>query len=267
MSERTAATASPPGSISLRRTNSRTSSSMIRSATADSSRSPGCAARSGRRRCASSSQRATELTMAPSPPQISRGHGRPAWTPVPDHAPAPAAATAESAALWNGLRRAHDRCGKCHDRLPHPCTRPDLTQRLSQHERRIDGRTVVGHEDGRLQAEIATERRLDLHGSVTAEQPSPDLVHHDPDAARLNAELTELLVAADEVVQANRIRPCHRDHLIRPLDRKSTRLNSSHEWISYAVFCLKKKKKKNTCVLSLKKKNKKKKINKNIKNK
>src|SRR5207247_9274548 len=27
-----------------------------------------------------------------------------------------------------------------------------------------------------------------------------------------------------------------------PRDRKSTRLNSSHEWISYAVFCLKKKK-------------------------
>src|SRR6266849_7318244 len=30
------------------------------------------------------------------------------------------------------------------------------------------------------------------------------------------------------------------------VDRKSTRLNSSHEWISYAVFCLKKKKKVNT---------------------
>src|SRR5207247_9595902 len=32
-------------------------------------------------------------------------------------------------------------------------------------------------------------------------------------------------------------------HRRRPLrgDRKSTRLNSSHEWISYAVFCLKKK--------------------------
>src|SRR5687768_675617 len=29
------------------------------------------------------------------------------------------------------------------------------------------------------------------------------------------------------------------------LDRKSTRLNSSHGYISYAVFCLKKKKKKN----------------------
>src|SRR2546427_8783014 len=30
----------------------------------------------------------------------------------------------------------------------------------------------------------------------------------------------------------------------RPQDRKSTRLNSSHSQISYAVFCLKKKKKK-----------------------
>src|SRR5258705_7581168 len=40
----------------------------------------------------------------------------------------------------------------------------------------------------------------------------------------------------------------HRGHLVgagvrrRPGDRKSTRLNSSHLGISYAVFCLKKKK-------------------------
>src|SRR2546429_3804685 len=31
---------------------------------------------------------------------------------------------------------------------------------------------------------------------------------------------------------------------VRTIDRKSTRLNSSHGYISYAVFCLKKKKKK-----------------------
>src|SRR2546426_3732204 len=31
---------------------------------------------------------------------------------------------------------------------------------------------------------------------------------------------------------------------LRPIDRKSTRLNSSHLVISYAVFCLKKKKQK-----------------------
>src|SRR6476660_10103112 len=42
-------------------------------------------------------------------------------------------------------------------------------------------------------------------------------------------------------------------------DRKSTRLNSSHQIISYAVFCLKKKKKKNIpFILKKKKKNNKK---------
>src|SRR2546430_6024310 len=34
-----------------------------------------------------------------------------------------------------------------------------------------------------------------------------------------------------------------KDELYLPIDRKSTRLNSSHSQISYAVFCLKKKKK------------------------
>src|SRR5437899_8811479 len=36
-------------------------------------------------------------------------------------------------------------------------------------------------------------------------------------------------------------------------DRKSTRLNSSHLGISYAVFCLKKKKKKTKQIIKLKK--------------
>src|SRR5688572_32619785 len=34
-------------------------------------------------------------------------------------------------------------------------------------------------------------------------------------------------------------------------DRKSTRLNSSHSQISYAVFCLKKKKKKKNIILKI----------------
>src|SRR3712207_8743500 len=40
-------------------------------------------------------------------------------------------------------------------------------------------------------------------------------------------------------------RPCRRGHPLqrRPVDRKSTRLNSSHANISYAGLCLKKKKK------------------------
>src|SRR5947208_11196349 len=40
----------------------------------------------------------------------------------------------------------------------------------------------------------------------------------------------------------------------RATDRKSTRLNSSHQIISYAVFCLKKKKKKKKYVELAKKK-------------
>src|SRR5690554_7020351 len=46
--------------------------------------------------------------------------------------------------------------------------------------------------------------------------------------------------------------------LFDALDRKSTRLNSSHVRISYAVFCLKKKKKKKKIIKNrkIKKKNK-----------
>src|SRR5205814_10567401 len=39
-----------------------------------------------------------------------------------------------------------------------------------------------------------------------------------------------------------------RSHAAEDQDRKSTRLNSSHLGISYAVFCLKKKKPTHTCV-------------------
>src|SRR2546422_2752121 len=38
---------------------------------------------------------------------------------------------------------------------------------------------------------------------------------------------------------------------LEPPDRKSTRLNSSHGYISYAVFCLKKKKKLNNEAIAL----------------
>src|SRR5215203_7196346 len=55
----------------------------------------------------------------------------------------------------------------------------------------------------------------------------------------------------------------HRAHRSAPsqIDRKSTRLNSSHANISYAVFCLKKKKKK-IKMRSIKKTQEKKKQNK-----
>src|SRR2546430_8832455 len=43
-----------------------------------------------------------------------------------------------------------------------------------------------------------------------------------------------------------RIHTANLETLVFSLDRKSTRLNSSHSQISYAVFCLKKKKKTQT---------------------
>src|SRR5687768_17763816 len=44
----------------------------------------------------------------------------------------------------------------------------------------------------------------------------------------------------------NVVVPAHDEEMYLPRDRKSTRLNSSHGYISYAVFCLKKKKKNRT---------------------
>src|SRR2546422_8271130 len=49
--------------------------------------------------------------------------------------------------------------------------------------------------------------------------------------------------AAEELLHALRAYPRYYA-AVRARDRKSTRLNSSHGYISYAVFCLKKKKRK-----------------------
>src|SRR5207247_10775035 len=65
--------------------------------------------------------------------------------------------------------------------------------------------------------------------------PRRDVVHVDVERGLVELEdvepergkLARLLV--DETRELQR----------EPPDRKSTRLNSSHEWISYAVFCLK----------------------------
>src|SRR2546426_7821368 len=66
---------------------------------------------------------------------------------------------------------------------------------------------------------------------------------HDP-ADRLEDRAGQPLVLARDVpAQGNR-----RDPSLE--DRKSTRLNSSHLVISYAVFCLKKKKTRNQLVIA-----------------
>src|SRR3712207_7699524 len=66
------------------------------------------------------------------------------------------------------------------------------------------------------------------------EQMTQVLEHVGHDATEVLSLLGELL---DEVERACRVA------VDDEVDRKSTRLNSSHANISYAVFCLKKKKK------------------------
>src|SRR5689334_24164920 len=62
-------------------------------------------------------------------------------------------------------------------------------------------------------------------------------------------DLCPFRITADYLESIQRSLPALPDELVQKytqqygLDRKSTRLNSSHSSISYAVFCLKKKKK------------------------
>src|SRR5207247_11327876 len=75
--------------------------------------------------------------------------------------------------------------------------------------------------------------------------------HHDPrhtrEARFCSCGIDPAWVENDPNTAGNHSHPrrCPHGLLHRGVheDRKSTRLNSSHEWISYAVFCLKKKKK------------------------
>src|SRR5688572_32752015 len=84
---------------------------------------------------------------------------------------------------------------------------------------------------------------LSLHDALPIYRPDGGEGDHRQHAAQLRHERSAL--------RGERRRPDPRADLIRveddaaprrAADRKSTRLNSSHSQISYAVFCLKKKK-------------------------
>src|SRR2546422_8534024 len=67
------------------------------------------------------------------------------------------------------------------------------------------------------------------------------VVPMESDAVRGTAEIAQNRTDARKQLQVqDRVDPAPTK---LPEDRKSTRLNSSHGYISYAVFCLKKKKK------------------------
>src|SRR5207249_6883177 len=79
---------------------------------------------------------------------------------------------------------------------------------------------------------------------IQTELPRPDQrisSHGAKITRRLDDKIRWVEIAIRSPVGKHRIIVSARSK-VRPLDRKSTRLNSSHVSISYAVFCLKKKK-------------------------
>src|SRR5688572_209114 len=86
------------------------------------------------------------------------------------------------------------------------------------------------------------------HGRLESNYQLLQLVISDPWFAWLHP-VSELVVQIDVLMEARQPAPPgtadallrQARELLNPEDRKSTRLNSSHSQISYAVFCLKKK--------------------------
>src|SRR5437764_9316767 len=86
-------------------------------------------------------------------------------------------------------------------------------------------------------------RRALIAAAPGNEEPSSSRAH--PRTSPSDMTTTSRTTSRDGAADPGRPLRRHRGaSLYRSADRKSTRLNSSHRCISYAVFCLKKKKKK-----------------------
>src|SRR2546427_1828777 len=105
----------------------------------------------------------------------------------------------------------------------------------------------TAHQDGRTydparRPAAATEQFLGAHGLQSRQdQREGARGQHDPGAKAEQGVLRALGQALGQ--HHGHGAQCGRQRGGRASDRKSTRLNSSHSQISYAVFCLKKKKK------------------------
>src|SRR2546422_8369760 len=92
-------------------------------------------------------------------------------------------------------------------------------------------RDAVSHGERELHDQLPRPAAYDRRAEDAAVGARDDL--REPDGRAVHDRPVELAEARAE-----------RRHPLPAGDRKSTRLNSSHGYISYAVFCLKKKKNK-----------------------
>src|SRR5207245_4316273 len=111
-------------------------------------------------------------------------------------------------------------------------------------EQALAGGEIVEQQVESQEVEHRTDRSDEEH-EVTDDAQVPALWTIEIGAINVVARDRDLGQVVQEVVQQN-LRRKHRqkrqeDRRRRHADRKSTRLNSSHGSISYAVFCLKKK--------------------------
>src|SRR5947208_4316714 len=111
----------------------------------------------------------------------------------------------------------------------------------------VEGMTVTevrghGRQKGHTEVYRGREYTVDLLPKIKLEMVLPDnLVNRVVDTILKSAKTGKI---GDGKIFLSRV-----DEAIRIRDRKSTRLNSSHQIISYAVFCLKKKKKKENIII------------------
>src|SRR5438105_11722587 len=98
-----------------------------------------------------------------------------------------------------------------------------------------------------MSREVPLEERLVDRDVLDADDPLlpfdlDDPVHEEEGIAMRQDvhDAADVHLGRAAALRRARQRPRQGDVAAVARDRKSTRLNSSHEWISYAVFCLKK---------------------------
>src|SRR2546430_7589294 len=131
--------------------------------------------------------------------------------------------------------RSHAKEGPAARRLP-PACRVRVRARVTLLSAQLEDRAAAGVEEA---PQLAERRRVDEVLGV-AERDSGlahGLQHRVAVLERSGQHLVARITGAAEPAGQRLLD----DHVLAGLDRKSTRLNSSHSQISYAVFCLKKK--------------------------
>src|SRR5207248_5170176 len=108
--------------------------------------------------------------------------------------------------------------------------RDAILTRYREHTARFD--SVAARREPAVAAVIPLQPLKELEQEPTAREIEVLQLISD---GLVNREIGVRLFLSEETVKSH----------VRHLDRKSTRLNSSHRTISYAVFCLKKKNQKN----------------------